>query len=79
MGLNPGGIAVRAIVTALMLTIATQAGAESGKLCDWKWWETATTADVQAELSGGADVMARDVFFGRTPLHDSAFSVILRM
>ena len=64
---------------ALMLTIATQAGAECGKLCDWGWWKTATTADVQAELSGGADVMARDVFFGRTPLHDSAFSFILRM
>ena len=48
---------------ALMLTIATQAGAECGKLCDWGWWKTATTADVQAELSGGAEVMARGVFF----------------
>ena len=29
-------------------------------LCDYNWWITATEADVQAELDGGADVMARN-------------------
>jgi hypothetical protein len=51
---------MRTAIIALLLMFGSQAGAECGKLCDWKWWETATTADVQAELSGGADVMARD-------------------
>jgi ankyrin repeat protein len=62
---------MRAALIALLLTFASQAGAECGKLCDWKWWETATTADVQAELSGGADVMARNGF-GSTPLYSAA-------
>jgi ankyrin repeat protein len=62
---------MRAAVIAMMLTFGSQAGAECGKLCDWKWWETATTADVQAELSGGADVMARSED-GVTPLHTAA-------
>ena len=48
---------MRAILTALLLTIATQAGAAYGKLCDHYWWKTATTADVQAELDDCADVM----------------------
>ena len=51
---------MRAILTALLLTIATQAGAECGNLCDADWWKTATDADVQAELDAGADVMAQD-------------------
>ena len=54
-----------------MLTVATQAWAECGKLCDSDWWETATEADMQAELDGGADVMARTKD-GRTPLHQAA-------
>jgi ankyrin repeat protein len=33
--------------------------------------ETVTEADVQAELNGGADVMARDQY-GSTPLHEAA-------
>jgi ankyrin repeat protein len=37
----------------------------------FRWWVTATTADVQAELSGVADVMARDKD-GWTPLHMAA-------
>jgi ankyrin repeat protein len=71
VGLNPEGIAVRAIITALMLTLATQAGAECGNLCDYDWWKTATTADLQAELDAGADIMARDKF-GFTPVHWAA-------
>ena len=50
---------MRAALIALMLMIGSQAGAECGNLCDYNWWKTATTADVQAELDGGADVMAR--------------------
>ena len=62
---------MRAILTALLLTIATQAGAECGNLCDDDWWKTATEVDVQAELDGGADVIARDEY-GHTPLHWAA-------
>ena len=58
---------MRAALTAMMLTIATQAWAECGNLCDWGWWETATEADVQAELDGGADVMARMSWAGPEP------------
>ena len=56
---------------ATMLALATQAGAECGKLCDKDWWKTATKADVQAELDEGADIMARDEL-GATPLHWAA-------
>ena len=51
---------MRAILTLLMLMIASQAWAACGKLCDYDWWKTATEADVQAELDAGADVMAQD-------------------
>jgi len=47
--------AMRALLVALMLMFASQAGAGCGNLCDNSWWETATEADVQAELDGGAD------------------------
>jgi hypothetical protein len=62
---------MRAALIALLLTFASQAEAECGKLCDDKWWETVTTADVQAELAAGADIMARDES-GKTPLHSAA-------
>ena len=63
---------MRAALIALLLTIASQAaGAECGNLCDNNWWITATEADVQAELNGGADVMVRDKY-GDTPLHGAA-------
>ena len=62
---------MRAILTALMLTVATQAGAECGNLCDYNWRKTATAADVQTELDGGTDVTAR-TFDGNTPLHKAA-------
>ena len=67
---------MRAILTALMLTIATQAGAECGNLCDQNWWKTATEADVQAELDAGAEVMAQDKY-GRTPMRVKTKSGVL--
>ena len=62
---------MRAALIALMLTVATQAGAECGKLCEEDWWSTATAVGVQAELDGGADVTARSKS-GQTPLHSAA-------
>ena len=49
---------MRAILTALLLTVATQAGAECGNWCDEDWWKTATGVDVQAELDAGVGTMA---------------------
>ena len=60
-----------AILTALLLTIASRAEADCDKLCDRDWWKTATAADVQAELDAGAEVTARDQY-GSTPLHEAA-------
>ena len=65
---------MRAAPIALMLTVATPAGAECGKLCDNNWWSTATEVDVQAELDDCADVMDRNKY-GATPLH---FATVLR-
>ena len=59
---------MRTFLTVLILTVATQAGAECGKLCDGDWWMRATVSDVHAELNAGADVMARKED-GSTPLH----------
>ena len=59
---------------ATMLALATQAGAECGKLCDYEWWKTATPADVQAGSDAGADVLARDEEHGTMPLHCAAAS-----
>ena len=59
---------MRTILTALILTVATQAGAVCSNLCDRNWWKTATEADVQAELDAGADVMTQNRS-GNTPLH----------
>ena len=58
---------MRAALIALMLTISSQVAAECGNLCDEVWWKSTTETDVQAELDGGADVMARTKF-GHTPL-----------
>jgi hypothetical protein len=42
---------MRAAIIVLMLTFATQAGAECGNLCNPYWWKTATTADLQDQLA----------------------------
>ena len=44
---------MRAILTALMLTFATQAGAECGNLCDQNWWKSVTHALVKVKLDKG--------------------------
>ena len=66
-------VAMRAALGIILLTFASQAGAECGNLCVYTWMKSATEADLQAELSGGADVMARDEL-GWTPLHWAASS-----
>ncbi len=49
-----------ALIVALVMTLATQAAAECGNLCDLDWWKAGkTTADVQAELDAGVDVNVR--------------------
>ena len=60
---------MRTALIALMLTFASQAGAECGKFCDFNWWKTATSADVKVELDGSADIMGRVVYGGYSPLH----------
>ena len=44
---------MRAALIALMLTVASQAGAECGNLCDEIWWKTATEALVKVKLDKG--------------------------
>ena len=63
---------MRALLVALMLTVATQAGAECGNLCDWGWWETATEADVEFELGSSMRPLARNED-GETQLHFFAY------
>ena len=60
-----------AILTVMLLTVATPAEAECSKLCDSGWWETATAADVRAKLDTGAEVTAKDQY-GSTSLHEAA-------
>ena len=62
---------MRATLIALLMTIASQAGAGCGNLRDNSWWETAAEADLQAELDGGADVTAQSLD-GGIPLHWAA-------
>ena len=38
------------ITQAIIAHLTTQAGAWRGKLCDYDWWKTATTADLKSEL-----------------------------
>ena len=59
---------MRVALIALMLTFATQAGAECDNLCEPDWWKMATTADLQYELDAGAEVAVWPRG-GTTPLH----------
>ena len=59
------------VLVLMFVAMSSSAWAECGKLCDYKWWETATASDVQAELDAGADVNARGIG-DDTPLHRAA-------
>ena len=48
------------VLVLMFFAMSSSAWAECGNLCDYKWWETATASDVQAELGAGADVNTRD-------------------
>ena len=41
---------MRATLIALLIILATQAGAECGNLCDVVWWQTVTKENLEAEL-----------------------------
>ena len=56
------------VLVLMFFAMSSAVWANCGKLCDYKWWKTATASDVQAELDAGADVSARDMD-GTTPLH----------
>ena len=64
------------LLIVLVLTYASQAGAEYIILCDNDWWKIATIADLQAQSDAGADIMAHDKY-GSTPLHEAAVSIWL--
>ena len=58
---------MRASFVLSLQTLASQAESDCSKLCDFVWWRTATTADVQAELGSGAIVKGQNEY-GSTPL-----------
>ncbi len=60
-----------AILTALLLTVSTQAEADCDKLCDRDWWGTTNAADVRTELDAGAELTAREIR-AFAPLHEAA-------
>ena len=62
---------MRAIMTTLMLTIASKTGAKFGNLFNEPWWITATTANLRVELDQVAGVMERNAW-GETQLHYAA-------
>jgi hypothetical protein len=59
------------VLVLMFFAMSSAVWAECGKFCDLKWWQTATTSDIQAELDAGADVNTRGEF-GQTPLHWAA-------
>jgi len=66
---------IRAVILGMALSIAgagSVSAEEYDKLCDDKWWETATQEEVAAEIAT-VDVNARDEN-GKTPLHGVAYS-----
>jgi ankyrin repeat protein len=61
------------VLVLMFVAMSSAVWAECGRLCDYKWWETATASDVQALLDAGADVNTRDED-RNTPLHPAAIS-----
>ena len=62
---------MRAILTTLMLTIASETGAKCSNLFDEPWWITATTANLRVELDQASGVMDRNAW-GKTQRHYAA-------
>lgn len=62
---------MRAILTKLMLTIASETGAKFSNLFDEPWWITATTANLRVELDQASGVMDRNAW-GKTQRHYAA-------
>jgi ankyrin repeat protein len=62
---------MRNTISAILLLFATQSDAGCGKLCDFRWWETATETALLAELAVDDVVMGRTEF-GNTALHYAA-------
>jgi len=58
---------MRASFVLSLQTLASQAESDCSKLCDFVWWRTATTADVQAELGSGAIAKEQNEY-GSRPL-----------
>ena len=65
------------IIACLVLTGCMSSGPPPGltygnctNLCDERWWKTASTADLKAEMRSGANVDAS--IYGVTPLHFAA-------
>jgi ankyrin repeat protein len=56
------------VLVLMFVAMSSAVWAGCGKFCNYKWWETATASDVQAELDAGTDVNTRSIFNG-TPLH----------
>ena len=50
---------MRAILTAILLTVETQAEAKVVNLCDEIWWIGATETGLPAELAARTDVMEK--------------------
>ena len=63
-------LGILAVLVTLARLPSAQAG-ECGRLCDPEFWQSATPADVQAELAKGSDLKAR-AKDGMTPLHWAA-------
>jgi hypothetical protein len=62
---------MRAILTTLMLTIASETVAKCSNLFDEPWWITATTANLRVELDQVAGVIERNAW-GEIQLHYAA-------
>ena len=59
-----------AILTALLLTIATHAEATCDKLCDRDWWKTATAAHLNRPgFTGDCLVLLKRLYLARSGLH----------
>ena len=62
---------MRGKLIALLISLATQAGAECGALCEVTRWQAAIKAELKAKFDTGEDLMAR-LRYGSTRLNYAA-------